>query len=66
MRGGFGKWTLAPDFPHRMADTGRLRALVAKREWNEIEDIARAKRSPIGWEVSAPAKGPVIDPLLIA
>lgn len=31
----------------------RLRALVAKREWNEIEEIAKAKKSPIGWEVSA-------------
>ena len=30
----------------------RLRALVAKREWNEIEEIAKAKKSPIGWEVS--------------
>lgn len=39
---------------HQYADMGsvRLRALVAKREWNEIEDIARAKKSPIGWEVS--------------
>ncbi|KAM6484135.1 vacuolar sorting protein [Trichoderma sp. SZMC 28011] len=27
----------------------RLRALVAKREWGEIEDIAKAKKSPIGW-----------------
>ncbi|KAH0526318.1 hypothetical protein TsFJ059_009659 [Trichoderma semiorbis] len=31
----------------------RLRALVAKREWGEIEDIAKAKKSPIGWTVSA-------------
>lgn len=30
----------------------RLRALVAKRDWNEIEEIARSKKSPIGWEVS--------------
>lgn len=30
----------------------RLRALVAKREWGEIEDIAKAKKSPIGWAVS--------------
>ncbi|KAI5864576.1 vacuolar protein sorting-associated protein 16 [Durotheca rogersii] len=28
----------------------RLRALVAKRDWNEIEDIAKSRRSPIGWE----------------
>lgn len=30
----------------------RLRALVARRDWNEIEDIAKNKKSPIGWEVS--------------
>lgn len=53
-----------PDFPDKMANTGRLRALVAKREWNEIEDIARAKRSPIGWEVSVSVQGLVIAPLL--
>ncbi|KAK3322210.1 Vps16, N-terminal region-domain-containing protein [Apodospora peruviana] len=28
----------------------RLQALVAKRDWNEIEEIARARKSPIGWE----------------
>ncbi|KAI1433969.1 vacuolar protein sorting-associated protein [Xylaria sp. CBS 124048] len=28
----------------------RLRALVAKRDWNEIEDIAKSRKSPIGWE----------------
>jgi hypothetical protein len=38
--------------PEKVAWWIRLRALVAKRDWNEIEDIARAKRSPIGWEVS--------------
>lgn len=31
---------------------GSLRALVAKRDWNEIEDLSKAKKSPIGWEVS--------------
>ncbi|KAF7545548.1 hypothetical protein G7046_g9538 [Stylonectria norvegica] len=36
--------------PEKVAWWIRLRALVAKREWNEIEDIARAKKSPIGWE----------------
>lgn len=30
----------------------RLRALVAKRDWNEIEEIAKSRKSPIGWEVS--------------
>ncbi|KAI0200696.1 vacuolar protein sorting-associated protein [Astrocystis sublimbata] len=28
----------------------RLRALVARRDWNEIEDIAKSRKSPIGWE----------------
>ncbi|KAJ9216016.1 hypothetical protein DTO166G4_2260 [Paecilomyces variotii] len=28
----------------------RLRALVAKRDWGEIEEIAKIKKSPIGWE----------------
>ncbi|CAK7216508.1 Vacuolar protein sorting-associated protein 16 [Sporothrix eucalyptigena] len=36
--------------PERVAWWIRLRALVAKRDWNEIEDIAKAKKSPIGWE----------------
>lgn len=31
----------------------RLRALVAKRDWGEIEEIAKIKKSPIGWEVSS-------------
>jgi hypothetical protein len=29
----------------------RLRALVAKRDWGELEEIAKVKKSPIGWEV---------------
>lgn len=29
----------------------RLRALVAKRDWGELEEMAK-KKSPIGWEVS--------------
>ncbi|CAG8258947.1 unnamed protein product [Penicillium salamii] len=28
----------------------RLRALVAKRDWGELEEIAKVKKSPIGWE----------------
>lgn len=28
----------------------RLRALVAKRDWTELEEISKQKRSPIGWE----------------
>lgn len=29
----------------------RLRALVAKRDWGELEEVGRNKKSPIGWEV---------------
>ena len=29
----------------------RLRALVAARMWGELEDVAKARKSPIGWEV---------------
>ncbi|KAK5997582.1 putative vacuolarsorting-associated-like protein [Cladobotryum mycophilum] len=36
--------------PEKVAWWIRLRALVAKREWGEIEDIAKNKKSPIGWE----------------
>ncbi|KAK0621199.1 Vps16, N-terminal region-domain-containing protein [Bombardia bombarda] len=28
----------------------RLQALVAKRDWNEIEEVSKARKSPIGWE----------------
>ncbi|KAF2486194.1 Vps16, N-terminal region-domain-containing protein [Neohortaea acidophila] len=28
----------------------RLRALVSRREWRELEDLGKAKKSPIGWE----------------
>lgn len=28
----------------------RLRALVAKRDWNEIEEWGKTKKSPVGWE----------------
>ena len=28
----------------------RLRALVAKRDWGELEESAKARKSPIGWE----------------
>lgn len=31
----------------------RLRGLVAKRDWGELEDIGKAKKSPIGWEVGS-------------
>ena len=29
----------------------RLRALVAKRDWREIEELSKGKKSAIGWEV---------------
>lgn len=37
--------------PERVFAWVRLRALVAKRDWREIEELSRAsKKSPIGWE----------------
>ncbi|PHH87147.1 hypothetical protein CDD83_9262 [Cordyceps sp. RAO-2017] len=36
--------------PDKVAWWIRLRALVAKRDWNEIEEMAKTKKSPIGWE----------------
>jgi hypothetical protein len=38
--------------PEKTAWWIRLRALVAKRDWHEIEDWAKMRKSPIGWEVS--------------
>jgi len=29
----------------------RLRALVAKRDWGELEESSKVRKSPIGWEV---------------
>jgi hypothetical protein len=31
----------------------RLRALVAKRDWNELEEWSKTRKSPIGWEVNS-------------
>jgi len=36
--------------PEKVAWWIRLRALVAKRDWNEIEDISKSRNSPIGWQ----------------
>ncbi|KUI54396.1 hypothetical protein VP1G_01813 [Cytospora mali] len=36
--------------PEKVAWWIRLRAFVAKRDWNEIEDISKQRKSPIGWE----------------
>lgn len=30
----------------------RLRALVSRRDWRDLEDISKTRKSPIGWEVS--------------
>jgi hypothetical protein len=32
-------------------DVNRLRALVAKRDWNELEEWSKTRKSPIGWKV---------------
>ncbi|KAK4186845.1 putative vacuolar protein sorting-associated protein 16 [Podospora australis] len=36
--------------PEKVAWWIRLQALVASRNWHEIEDIAKQRKSPIGWE----------------
>ncbi|GAB1320351.1 Vacuolar protein sorting-associated protein 16 [Madurella fahalii] len=36
--------------PEKVAWWIRLQALVAKRDWNEIEEISRQRKIPIGWE----------------
>ncbi|KAI1185917.1 vacuolar protein sorting-associated protein [Nemania serpens] len=36
--------------PEKVAWWIRLRALVARRDWNEVEEIAKSRKSPIGWE----------------
>ncbi|OHF03664.1 hypothetical protein CORC01_00983 [Colletotrichum orchidophilum] len=36
--------------PEKVAWWLRLRALVAKRDWNDIEELAKTRKSPIGWE----------------
>ncbi|KAK0711397.1 Vps16, N-terminal region-domain-containing protein [Lasiosphaeris hirsuta] len=36
--------------PEKVAWWIRLQALVAKRDWVEIEETSRARKSPIGWE----------------
>ncbi|KAL2124479.1 hypothetical protein VTJ04DRAFT_844 [Mycothermus thermophilus] len=35
--------------PDKVAWWIRLQALVAKRDWNELEEISKQKKSPIGW-----------------
>ncbi|KAF4627400.1 hypothetical protein G7Y89_g10752 [Cudoniella acicularis] len=36
--------------PERIAWWIRLRALVSKRDWAELEDWSKMRKSPIGWE----------------
>ncbi|CZR57193.1 related to vacuolar protein sorting VACUOLELESS1 [Phialocephala subalpina] len=36
--------------PERTAWWIRLRALVAKRDWNDLEEWSKTRKSPIGWE----------------
>lgn len=56
IRSGYGKRAQKLQSEFKMPDKTywwlRLRALVAKRDWGELEEIGRNKKSPIGWEVS--------------
>ncbi|PSS13096.1 hypothetical protein M430DRAFT_36246 [Amorphotheca resinae ATCC 22711] len=36
--------------PEKTAWWIRLRALVSKRDWNELEEWSKTRKSPIGWE----------------
>ncbi|KAL1996195.1 hypothetical protein VTN49DRAFT_247 [Thermomyces lanuginosus] len=51
---GYGKRAQKIRSDFKMSETTywwiRLRALVAKRDWGELEEISKAKKSPIGWE----------------
>ncbi|KAL3474125.1 Vps16, N-terminal region-domain-containing protein [Aspergillus californicus] len=53
-RSGYGKRAqkIQSDFkmPEKTYWWLRLRALVAKRDWGELEEIGKIKKSPIGWE----------------
>lgn len=58
IRSGYGKRAQKIQSEFRMPEKTfwwlRLRALVAKRDWGELEEIGKNKKSPIGWEVSRP------------
>lgn len=43
----------------------KLRALVAKRDWGEIEEWGRTKKSPIGWEVCFTLPPSVVNPSIL-
>ncbi|KAJ9269444.1 hypothetical protein DTO271D3_5979 [Paecilomyces variotii] len=54
IRSGYGKRAQKIQSEFKMPEKTywwiRLRALVAKRDWGEIEEIAKIRKSPIGWE----------------
>ncbi|PYH49546.1 tethering complex subunit VPS16 [Aspergillus saccharolyticus JOP 1030-1] len=54
IRSGYGKRAQKLQSEFKMPEKTfwwlRLRALVAKRDWGELEDIGKIKKSPIGWE----------------
>lgn len=55
IRSGYGKRAQKLQSEFKMSEKTfwwlRLRALVAKRDWGELEEIGKNKKSPIGWEV---------------
>lgn len=55
IKSGYGKRAqkIQSDFkmPEKIFWWLRLRALVAKRDWGELEEMGKNKKSPIGWEV---------------
>jgi hypothetical protein len=57
IRSGYGKRAQKIHSDFKMSEATywwiRLRALVAKRDWGELEEITKVKKSPIGWEVSS-------------
>ncbi|KAJ5690020.1 hypothetical protein N7462_004412 [Penicillium macrosclerotiorum] len=54
VRDGYGKRAQKMQAEFKMPEKTywwlRLRALVAKRDWGELEEIGKVKKSPIGWE----------------
>ncbi|KAJ6119938.1 Vps16 N-terminal [Penicillium sp. IBT 18751x] len=54
VRAGYGKRAHKMQAEFRMPEKTywwlRLRALVAKRDWGELEELGKTKKSPIGWE----------------
>jgi hypothetical protein len=56
IRAGYGKRAqkIQSEFkvPEKTFWWVRLRALVAKRDWGELEELSKVRKSPIGWEVS--------------